>query len=74
MFQFLHDSDCGWKKVYVPISATNECLQWLQPLIDECGPIRYIVLPSVAVEHKVLAGPYVQKFPKTGSFPLGWGG
>lgn len=64
--------------VYAPVAATKDCLNQLQPLIDKYGPIRYIILPSVAVEHKVLAGPFARKFPeaefyvtdKQYSFPL----
>mmetsp|Transcript_19983 Transcript_19983/g.32507 ORF Transcript_19983/g.32507 Transcript_19983/m.32507 type:complete len:367 (-) Transcript_19983:86-1186(-) len=50
--------------VYAPVAPTEECLSLLQPLIDEYGPIKYIILPSVAVEHKVLAGPFARRFPK----------
>mmetsp|Transcript_11781 Transcript_11781/g.29853 ORF Transcript_11781/g.29853 Transcript_11781/m.29853 type:complete len:468 (-) Transcript_11781:93-1496(-) len=65
--------------VYAPVAATQDCLNQLQPLIDQYGPIRYIILPSVAVEHKVLAGPFARKFPdaefyvtdKQYSFPIG---
>lgn len=49
--------------VYAPVAPTKECLALLQPLIDEHGPVKYIVLPSVAVEHKVNAGPFARKFP-----------
>jgi len=64
--------------VYAPVAPTKECLSLLQPLIDAHGPVRYIVLPSVAPEHKVLAGPFSRQFPsaklyatdKQYSFPL----
>jgi hypothetical protein len=55
--------DSGGLLVYAPVAATRECLNLLQPLIDDFGPIRTIILPSVAVEHKVLAGPFARKFP-----------
>ena len=45
--------EAGGLFVYAPVAPTRECLSLLQPLIDEHGPVRYIVLPSVAVEHKV---------------------
>ena len=45
--------ESGGLFVYAPVAPTTECLELLQPLIDEHGPIRYIVLPSVAPEHKV---------------------
>jgi len=50
--------------VYAPVAPTRECLALLQPLIDEFGPVKYIVLPSVAVEHKVNAGPFARAFPE----------
>lgn len=64
--------------VYAPVAPTKECLDLLQPLIQKHGPIKYIVLPSVAVEHKVNAGPFARQFPeaefyvvdKQYSFPL----
>lgn len=49
--------------VYAPVAPTRECLALLQPLIDKHGPVRHIVLPSVAVEHKVNAGPFARHFP-----------
>ena len=65
--------------VYAPVAATKDCLDQLRPLIEEHGPVRYIVLPSVAVEHKVLAGPFARRFPEAEfyvtdqqySFPVG---
>ena len=56
--------DAGGLFVYAPVAPTKECLALLQPLIDEYGPVKYIVLPSVAVEHKVNAGPFARAFPK----------
>ena len=55
--------ESGGLFVYAPVAPTLECLDLLQPLIDAHGPVRYIVLPSVAVEHKVLAGPFARAFP-----------
>jgi len=54
--------------VYAPVAPTRECLALLQPLIDAHGPVRHIVLPSVAPEHKVLAGPFARKFSGTADF------
>ena len=56
--------DGGGLFVYAPVAPTKECLSLLQPLIDAHGPVRYIVLPSVAPEHKVLAGPFARQFPR----------
>ena len=49
--------------VFAPIAPTRECLSLLQELIDVHGPITDIILPSVAVEHKVNAGPFARAFP-----------
>jgi len=54
--------------VYAPVAPTRECLALIQPLISQFGPIRYIVLPSAAVEHKVLAGPFAHAFPSAEFF------
>ena len=64
--------------VYGPIAPTKECMSLMQELIDQYGPVRDIILPSVAVEHKVNAGPFARKYPsanfyavdKQYSFPL----
>ena len=45
-----------------PHLPTLPLLSITQDLIDLHGPIRYIVLPSVAVEHKVLAGPFARTY------------
>ena len=57
--------------VYAPVAPTKECLQLLQQLIDTYGPIQTIVLPSVAVEHKVNAGPFARKFPHAEFYAVG---
>ena len=50
--------------VYAPVAPTKECLSLLQELIDEFGPVRDIIDPSTAVEHKVNAGPFARAFPE----------
>ena len=50
--------------VFAPIAPTRECLNLMQELIDQYGPVRDIILPSVAVEHKVNAGPFAKEYPK----------
>lgn len=62
--------DSGGLFVYAPVAPTRECLALLQPLIDAHGPVRYIVLPSVAVEHKVNAGPFARQFPSAEFYAL----
>ena len=56
--------ESGGLFVYAPVAPTKECLALLQPLIDQYGPVKFILLPSVAVEHKVNAGPFARAFPK----------
>ena len=55
--------ESGGLLVFAPIAPTKECLALLQPLIDSYGPVKTIILPSVAVEHKVNAGPFARAFP-----------
>jgi len=47
---------------YNPIAATPQLLAMLQPLMDRYGPLKHIVVGSVALEHKVYAGVLAQKF------------
>ena len=46
------------------IAATKECLSLIKDLVDRYGPVKHIVVGSVALEHKVYAGVMAQKFPK----------
>lgn len=48
--------------VYDPIAATPECLSFVRALEKEHGPVKHIVLGSVAIEHKTYAGVFAQKF------------
>ena len=50
--------------VYDPIAATPELLDMLRELEAEHGPVKHIVLGSVAIEHKAYAGVFAQKCPK----------
>ena len=56
--------DQGGLFVYAPVAPTKECLALLKPLIEKHGDVKFIVLPSVAPEHKTLAGPFARAFPK----------
>lgn len=53
----------GGLLVYAPVAATKECLQQVKSLEAIHGPVRWIILTSKAVEHKVLAAPFAQRFP-----------
>ena len=54
--------------VYNPIAATPELLGMMRELVKEYGPVKYIVVGSVALEHKAYAGVFAQKFPKAKVF------
>lgn len=54
--------DNGGLFVYNPIAATPECVQMVRTLEQQYGPVKHIVVPSVALEHKVYAGVFAQKF------------
>lgn len=49
--------------VYDPIAATPELLGYVRALEEEHGPVRHVVLGTVAIEHKTYAGVFAQKFP-----------
>jgi len=51
--------------VHAPIAPTQECIA----LIDELGlPVRYVVLPTYAYEHKVFMAPFCRRFPDAKRF------
>lgn len=50
---------------YNPVAATQEVVSMLKGLIEEYGPLKHIVVGSVALEHKVYAGVLAQKLPDT---------
>ncbi|CAJ1442755.1 unnamed protein product [Effrenium voratum] len=50
--------------VYAPVAPTDECIRLLRELEEQYGEVAYIVLPTVAVEHKYFVGPFSQRFPK----------
>lgn len=64
--------------VYNPIAATREMVRMVRELADEYGPVKYIAVGSVALEHKAYASVFAQKFraakiflqPGQYSFPL----
>jgi hypothetical protein len=49
--------------IYDAIAPTQECLSFIKELVAKFGPVRHIVLGSVAIEHKAYAGVLAQKFP-----------
>jgi len=54
--------------LYGAVAPTDECMQQLRELEAEYGPVRYMLLPTVALEHKAFAGPLAQKLPNAQIF------
>ena len=51
--------------VYAPVAPTKECLRLMQELVEQHGPVRYIIMPTAsAIEHKAFAGPFARRFPE----------
>jgi Domain of unknown function (DUF4336) len=50
--------------VHNPVAPTPQLLEMMKRLEDKYGPVRHIVLGSVALEHKATFGPFCQKFPQ----------
>ena len=47
-----------------PIAATRELLDMVHSLEKQHGPVKHVVLGTVAIEHKTYAGVFAQKFPQ----------
>lgn len=45
---------------HAPVAPTEECVR----LLDELGEVKYIVLPTTALEHKVFVKDFSRKYPK----------
>jgi len=50
--------------VHNPVAPTPQLIRMMKALEKEHGPIRHIVLGTVALEHKSTFGPFCQYFPK----------
>ena len=55
--------DAGGLFVYAPIAPTRECLRLLAEVEAEHGPVRHILLPTSALEHKYFAGAFADAKP-----------
>ena len=70
----------GGLLAFCPVNPTPEALKLVRELEAEHGPLKYIVLGSAAIEHKVAAGPFARAFPAAElwvapdqySFPFDW--
>ena len=62
---------CGGLWIHAPIAPTAECVR----LVKELGaPVKYIVLPTFAYEHKAFMAPFCRAFPQADAFvaPRQW--
>lgn len=51
----------GGLLVYGAVAPTDECIELLRGLEAKYGAVKYLILPTVAVEHKTFAGPLAQQ-------------
>jgi hypothetical protein len=49
--------------VHNPVAPSGECLRLVRALEAEHGPVKHIVLGTLGLEHKALAGPFSKCFP-----------
>ena len=50
--------------VHNPVAPTPECINYVQAIAQKNGPVKYIVLGTLGLEHKAFVGPFSQYFPK----------
>jgi len=50
--------------VHNPVAPTPQLLQMMDRLVQQYGPVKHIVLASVAVEHKATFPAFASKFPQ----------
>ena len=51
--------------MFNPVAPTEECIDFMRDLESKCGPVKFIVLSSLALEHKGTAGAFATFFPKS---------
>jgi Domain of unknown function (DUF4336) len=49
--------------VHNPVAPTPQLLKMMQRLVDQYGPVKHIVLGSVALEHKATLGAFASHYP-----------
>ena len=55
--------ESGGLWVHNPVAPTGECVALMRALEAEHGPVKVIVMGTVALEHKATAGPFCRCFP-----------
>uniref|UniRef100_A0A7S4DZV4 DUF4336 domain-containing protein n=1 Tax=Lotharella globosa TaxID=91324 RepID=A0A7S4DZV4_9EUKA len=53
----------GGLLVYSPVAPTKDVMEKVKELESVHGPVKYILLPTQAAEHKVFFGPFARGFP-----------
>ena len=53
----------GGLLVYAPVAPTPRCVEMVKKLEEMHGPVQHVILPTVCIEHKFLAGPFARCFP-----------
>ncbi|CAK9071193.1 unnamed protein product [Durusdinium trenchii] len=56
--------EAGGLLVYGAVAPTGECISILRGLEASYGTVRFLILPTVAVEHKTFAGPLARQLPE----------
>lgn len=54
----------GGLLIYNPVAPTPQLLEMVRKLEEKYGPVRHLVLGTVALEHKATFGPFAENFPK----------
>jgi Domain of unknown function (DUF4336) len=60
----LSDQAGGGLWVHNPVAPTPQLLQMMQALVQRYGPVRHIVLGTVALEHKATLASFAAHFPQ----------
>ena len=50
--------------VHAPVAPTEECVAMVKAL----GEVKYVVLPTTGLEHKLFMGPFIKRFPKAKAY------
>lgn len=53
----------GGLLVYNPVAPTAECIEMVRRLEKEHGPVKFILLATLGLEHKAFFGPFCRNFP-----------
>lgn len=60
----LSDAAGGGLLVHNPVAPTDECVAMVRQIEERHGEVKHIVLGTLGLEHKALAGPFSRRFPR----------